>query len=336
MCALGAHFDIYGVNPKLQKNIFDLCREEIRQYDELSQTLSTTADSIATLNKMHEFEESIKKKIRQLETFAVVGISSITYPNGMGTFSTLDLVPQSDSYRMPQSPQQHVKKTIEKPQALKTLFQLWNDYFNKTMATLMKGEVHSKHRSCPVAHCIEGFTDWELKNLAPQFESGAEHFKKTLIDIIQNSSDEQERGQAIFILANTRHYEELANLMAGFTDDASELVRNNSMRVLSTLLSQHPIKNFDLEPILLALNYPYVTDRNKAAYIVWELVRKDKATHSRVIKAAGDTLIHLLELKQPNNHDIAYMILKELSHEQYSERDYSSWKKWMKTQRNKI
>ena len=82
------------------------------------------------------------------------------------------------------------------------------------------------------------------------------------------------------------------------------------MRVLGAVVDKHKVENLELKKITQALNYPYVTDRNKAAYVLLGIIKSNPETHFQVINESGKTLIELLKLKQPNNHDFAYQILK--------------------------
>lgn len=193
-----------------------------------------------------------------------------------------------------------------------------------------------KSKSCPVVHCIWGFDKKELQYDVPELKRGASKYKNQLMDIIEHSANNTEREQAIFILAHISNYQELAHFLMKFTNDPDESVRNNTMRVLGAILAQHDVTGLDIDRILKALDYPYVTDRNKAGYVLLNIVLKDKSSRPLVIKRSGTTLIKLLMLNQPNNHDFAYRILKVISNKNYSDRDYQSWQKWADSETNKL
>lgn len=90
------------------------------------------------------------------------------------------------------------------------------------------------------------------------------------------------------------------------------------MRVVGATVSSRTLEQLPLHKILLALNYPELTDRNKAAFIISSIAAHDVTTHKQIIMESGGTLINLLKLKQPNNHEFAYKILKTMSHKNYS------------------
>lgn len=330
------NFDIYGVNSELQKKIFSTCKADIREYDHLSQQIKLSLKLDPRMIKRHEVETSIIKKVHALGDFSFVSISTITYLQNQATYSTLDIVQKNDNNRFPKSSSQHKKRLTKKSEGLKKLFQTWNNYNNRSLMLMSQNKFDMKARSCPVIHCAWGFDKNELKKDFPELKEGASQYKEQLIEVIKYSQNDEERAQAIFILANTNDYLELARLMMSLTNDSSDLVRNNAMRVLAAIVSKYYIHNLDAHHILLALNYPYVTDRNKAAYVLWNMVRKDKSIHALVIKEGGNTLLNLLKLKQPNNHDPAFLILKEISHQNYSENDYQHWQQWIDQANKKL
>jgi hypothetical protein len=108
---------------------------------------------------------------------------------------------------------------------------------------------------------------------------------------------------------------------------------NNAMRVLATIANEHHEVAIPLEPIVVALDHPLTTDRNKAAAILDGLSRHDD--NKPIIRArAGTTLVAMLALRQPNNHDIAYTILKTISGRDFGPRDVEAWRSWLRTARD--
>jgi hypothetical protein len=61
-------------------------------------------------------------------------------------------------------------------------------------------------------------------------------------------------------------------------------------------------------------------------------IRYGVKLYRQVIKQAGPTLIKLLELEQPNNHDFVYSILKQVSGKDLGERDIAAWQRWLAEQ----
>ena len=171
------NFDIYGVGPELQKQIYSKCKEEIREYDNLSQQIKLSLKLDKRLIKRHEIEISIINKVNALGDFSVVNISPITYSQNQSTYSTLDIVQKNDISRLPKSPIQHEKKLTKKSEALNKLFQIWNNYTNRTINLMNQNKFDMKVRSCPVVHCTWGFNKEELKNDVPKLKVGASKYK---------------------------------------------------------------------------------------------------------------------------------------------------------------
>lgn len=48
-----------------------------------------------------------------------------------------------------------------------------------------------------------------------------------------------------------------------------------------------------------------------------------------MIARAGPTLLKLLALEQPNNHDFAYQILKQVSGQDFGEHEVARWRAWL-------
>lgn len=332
------NLDIYGVDSTIQNKIIACCIESIREDVELQQQLNSAqqGDLNKILKRKSEVEKSILKKINKFGKFSLTKISMVYYPDDKTNYTTIDIVNVSDSYRLPISTRRQIKKHIAKTGGLNNLFKLWVNYNAQNLELIRGNHFDFKDKSCPVAHCAWGFDKKELDYYLPAFKSGALKYKNQLMDIIEHSANDTEREQAIFILGHINNYQELTHFLMKFTNDPSDVVRNNTMRVLGAILSKHDVNGLDINRILKALDYPYVTDRNKAAYVLLNIVLKDKSSHQLVVKKSGATLIKLLKLKQPNNHDFAYRILKVISNQNYSDHDYKNWQEWLDSEKHKL
>lgn len=325
------NLDVYGVDLNTQNKIMSCCKKNIREYVQLKRQLilGTKDYSEQVLMRQSLIEKSILMKINALGNFKLTKISTIYYPDDKVQYTTIDVVKATDSYRIPVSSKRVIKKQIDKSDGLTNLFTIWDAYSQRNTKLMYSSNPDSKSKSCPVVHCIWGFDKKELKYDVPELTRGASKYKNQLMDIIEHSANSTERGEAIFILAHINNYQELAHFLIKFTNDQDAGVRNNAMRVLGSILAQHDVTRLDIDRIIKAIDYPYVTDRNKAGYVLLSIVIKDKSSRPLVIKKSGTTLLNLLKLKQPNNHDFAYHILKVISNKNYSDRDYISWKKWL-------
>lgn len=97
------------------------------------------------------------------------------------------------------------------------------------------------------------------------------------------------------------------------------------MRVISAIMD---INTINVNPYINLLNSPYGTDRNKALAVLFN-ASKDPAAKTHIIQNAGHNLLKILELKQLNNHEDAYLLLKNISGKNYSEYDLNAWKNWL-------
>lgn len=314
--------DIYGADPALEKKIMACCSGQLAQYDKAFKQLMHSHDE-KDFKPVGDLQLAIIKKINRLAPLSEAKISSIYYPMNETNYHTVDIVQNKESYRIPNSPKRSIEP-IKLNKELTHLFTLWDEYSKKHFANPSKKAL----TSCPVSHCIWEFDAEDQKKYLPTLKRDTLKYKKQLFNIVLHGTEDQKRGDAVFILGHLQNYQELSQFLIQFTDDADETVRNNSMRVLGAIAHEHHDLKLDIARIIAALNYPYVTDRNKASFVLSELVN-NKSTHQQVIRDAGPTLIKLLRLKQPNNHDFAYTILKTLSNKNYAEQDLVHWQQWL-------
>jgi hypothetical protein len=335
---VNATIDVYGIDDSTASKIVSHCSKNIRKYIEIeSQMSSMPPDKIEEMvTKYKKLRDQTIKQIKEYGHFNLVHISIIYYPDKNKRYTTIDIVPSSEIVRIPKSPKRKINKELALDTETKKLFKLWGEYNEENINLINKGGFSSKKRTCPVVHCTWGFDKKERIVYLPKFKSFANKNKKLLMNIIEVSPNDEERGDALFILAHSDDYQSTASFLFNYIDDASDLVRNNSMRVIGGILSVHKVKHVALKRILDALNYPLVADRNKAAYVLYNIAHNDATTHKQIITQSGEVLIKLLKLQQPNNHDIAYRILKDISRQNYSERDYQHWQSWLDLQNKKL
>ncbi|MCC5792143.1 MAG: HEAT repeat domain-containing protein [Legionellaceae bacterium] len=325
------NFDIFGVEDPIKQKIYSCCSDIVEKYLNKSKKMYRSSGQPSENDLLHrlQLEEQIFGKVKQLGDFAEVKISVVYYPSDQTMFGTMDIVKANEVYRIPSKKRVPDQSKVMPTNGTKSLLKIWRDYDERKLDLLRQNKLDLSKTSCPALHCTWGFDKEDIKNILPKLQAGVMQHKQALMNIIENSADDDERGDAIFLLAHDTHYQDIANFLMDFTDDASDLVRNNTMRVLGAIVDKHKVKNLKLSKIILALNYPYVTDRNKAAYVLFGIIKSRPETHAQVLNQSGNTLIELLKLKQPNNHDYAYQMLKVLSHKNYDENDYTRWSKWI-------
>lgn len=268
----------------------------------------------------NEIETSIKNQF----VFAYVNLSLITYfqPNP-GDYVTVDVVePENVAERMAFLPEP--KGQFEDPDGL---IALWDQYLQLAFE-LQRSGLFEYPKSCPAWHCTHGFENPKLAPFLEKFSKLVPKNEKKLARILKKDTRPQFRGNAAFLLAHIQSGPSVVNYVLGSVRDSSELVRNNAVRVLSDISWRHPELDIPVEPVLQVLKFPSTTDRNKAGYTLVYLSKKEK-NKKAIIKSVGPILLEMLKLKQPNNHDPAYQILKNVSGEKFDERDYEAWTSWL-------
>lgn len=327
------NFDIFGVEDKTKEQISSACSDMMTKYIAFSTKLFASSSKPSTQDLLYQekLEQQIVSKAKQYGQFSHVHVSKIYYPIDKKTYATLDLVKINDTFRLPKQAKLKSNKTLKHSKEVNELFSLWKTYLDRKYDLMRSNQLDFGKSSCPVPHCIWGFDAQELKDTLPKLKKGVVKHKPELVEIIKHSSNDHKRGDAIFILAHDDNYKDLAKFLINFTDDPNDVVRNNVMRVLGAIATKYEVAQLDINRILTALNYPYVTDRNKAAFVLYGIAKHNPSTHQQIINQAGETLLKLLKLQQPNNHEFAYQILKEISKKTFDERDYDSWEKWVRS-----
>lgn len=266
--------------------------------------------------------------IHGLGDFAFVDINIIRYfdpqPHGRA-FVTIDLVDARDrAPRMTFLPAP--TGPAEDPGGL---LAAWNEYEQLALELLSSGELASVPPKCEYWHCIVGF---EHPRLAPYRErlAQATQHQKRLYAVLASSRDENQRATAAFVLAHTKDGKRLVNALVARIADPSAAARNNALRVLGYVAKEHPEIDIPLDPILRALEFPTTTDRNKALFILQGLATSRPKLHPTIKARAGKSLVAMLRLEQPNNHDFAWEILKLLRGQDLGERNYDAWDSWLR------
>lgn len=286
---------------------------------------------LAMKSQRPEFAEKKKKleaAIKNQYGLAFVHLSHVMYFSPQsGDYVTVDVVePEDVNKRMKFLPEP--RNYFQDPDGL---IDLWDQYLQLAF-DLQRAEDYQKHTSCPAWHCTHGFEHPKLRPFLDQFQKLVPINEKKLVQILKNDSRSWYRANAAFLLAHAKNGKDIVSYLLPSVHDSADVVRNNATRVLSEIASKHPEIDISLPPILKAMNYPMTTDRNKAAYVLVSLSAKEK-NRKAIIESSGETLIEMLKLEQPNNRQPAYEILKNISGQNYSDTDYKSWAKWLKSEK---
>lgn len=305
--------------------------------DEIRADYGDKLEAVAGLRAEQKYDESfritaaIENELKTRLRFPFVKISLITYfgPTAFGDYATVDFVEPADALRRLDFAQAPRGKFTDPD----NLLALWEKYF-EVGSELQRAGNFRYPLTCPVWHCVFGFEDPSLIPFLAQFNARVPRHEKELARILREDSRPNFRAGAAFLLAHTKNGDRLVKKMLSASNDPAALVRNNAMRVLAAITRAHPEVEVPVGPLLRMLNYPEATDRNKAGFALAPLAEKE-ANAGIILKKAGGILLAMLKLEQPNNHDPAFLILKNLSGENYGERDYDAWEGWLKSRRMK-
>ncbi|WP_437739835.1 HEAT repeat domain-containing protein [Sorangium sp. So ce302] len=275
-------------------------------------------------------KEMVEVILAEHKAIGWIELSPIIYygrGEALKAYVTVDVVERRDlKKRLTFGPQP--KGDFEDPAGL---LAAWKDYQETYFRMMYEKAIGPERAACPAFHCLGGYEHDKLRPYGERFVNDVPPNEDKLIRILEADKDPEDRGAAAFLLAHIKDGEKLVSLMLPMLNDPDALVRNNAMRVVAHVAMFHHDVPVPLAPFLKALDGPTTTDRNKAAAVTWGLIDRPEGTklHAQVIKEAGPTLLKLLKLEQPNNHDFAYLILKKVSGKDFPERDYAAWEKWL-------
>lgn len=281
-------------------------------------------------DKSSLIKQKIESSIKNQYQFAYVKISLITYfqPNP-GKYITIDVVePEDVASRMAFLPEPKAK--FDDPNGL---IALWEEYLQLGFELQRSGQFEYP-KTCHAWHCTHGFENSKLAPYLKKFNELVPLSESKLVDILHKDTRPQFRANAAFLLAHIKNGKALIRYLLPIVNDPAEVARNNVVRVLSEVAMKHPKLHIPVEPILKVLNFPATTDRNKASAVLEYLSLKEE-NKLIIIRTAGKTLIEMLKLKQPNNHDPAYIILKNLSGNDFGKHDYQAWENWLNQELSK-
>ncbi len=313
-----AAIDLFGTSQitleEVEARVGESIREMVRLHlSEPEQARSLRDEVIATVKTMGDF--------------AWVGLGAIPYSRHEIVYVTVDVVDAADRQsRMPFKEPPSGEEPREDPAGLVAAMA---EYLAIGRQLMMAGESSSRRAECPAYHCVFGFEHPRLREYEDRFERDVPEHRSALASLLDRSPDALQRAMAAYLLAYLEDGDDVVELLLPAVVDPNAGVRNNAMRVLAFIASSQPEVDIPIPPIATALRYPATTDRNKAAAILFGLANRGE-DHEVIARRAGPALLEILRLEQPNNHDFAYRILRQISGEAFGDRDYEDWERWLK------
>jgi hypothetical protein len=278
--------------------------------------------------------ERIKAEIEDMLTkkfgLAYVEVNYNEYATSAArtAYVTYDVVEKADAAaRMPfrGAPK---SKTLD-PEGL---LAAWQQFTAAGDALVREGKLDSSNRpNCPGHYCTYPATTPELAQLEKRIAAGVLGNRKLLDEARLNDADASKRAAAVYVLSYLPDGKEAAAAATEALTDPSAEVRSAGLQVLSDIALYDKAVLIDLGKLIAVLDYPAVSDRTKALSVVVGLV-DNPAYRPLILQRALPSLLALLRLKQPSNHDLAFTVLSTLSQENYGRRDYAAWTKWAEKQ----
>jgi hypothetical protein len=259
-------------------------------------------------------------------SLAYVGISPITNtaPPPPHINVTIDVVEKDDeARRMPFRAAR--TRELADPGGL---LAAWSEFTRKWYELALSGRaVQVTAADCPILHCLASFSTPELAPYLERFNAGAREHEEELYTVAAESGNEMHRANALLVLAHTNDAERLLPVLGRAIYDSSGNVRNNAMRAMLYMAQANPERDYPLDSLLAAFDFPETPDRNKAGWTLVELAKSPRY-RDRVRAEAVPVALKLLRLEQPVNHEPAYELLKVVSGASFGERDYAAWERW--------
>ena len=328
VCANAANVvDVYGVSAKESAHIVKKYEKRIADveatfYQKMQDAKGMLSDE--PFKKMMEKRKDISHESMNDGGFAHVDMSTVYYPDNEILYTTIEVVDKHHPERLKFITK---NKKIANSRNKHDLIDKMIEYSKLEMNLLFTNQLDINNISCPVYHCVSGFHHPKLKPYLMVFNKGASRNKKLIIDTLNQDANPERRAAAAFLVAHFKDPEEIIATLSPHVNDCDENVRNNVIRVMSGTIRKAKI-NLDITPFLALLDSPSVTDRNKSLSVILT-ASKSAAGKQQIIQTGVDRLLAILALKQPNNHDIAYEILKNISGNDFGEYNIAEWKTWL-------
>lgn len=316
----GLNIDVYGASSKKAQDILDDYGPRIYQLEQKMLSLNIAhRDATALQKSSHQLVNELTNKYKLPQ----VSVDSVYYPDLNEMYTTINICdPRLTKGLMRGEPEKNyqVSKT---PDVVDRMYL----FIPKAVAFLVLHPEYTHKLNCLDYHCITPEH--------PEFEKDLTYFRGTVPKqqrFIENTvlKDPQlaRRRAAIFLLAYLKNPEEIARILNQTLEDKNSYIRHDALRVYGELYAKSHLRDVPADKVVRSIYSCNEVERNKALIFLNELAENPKY-QSLLIEQAGNQLITLLHLKQPNNHRFAYQILQKLSHKNFSDQDYISWNKWL-------
>jgi hypothetical protein len=317
----GSNIDIYGASPQMALTILKDYGDKVSTLEQ--KRIKFLISHRETINQ----EQSIKKLIAEISSkykLPPVTIDSIYYPDKKQVFTTINICDPRLTKGLIKDSAIFNYQVSKNPDVVDKMIM----FLPKAAAFIVLHPEYTNKLNCLDYQCITPEH--------PEFEKDLAYFRGTVPKqqrfieaTIEKDPVNERRRAAIFLLAYLKNPEEIARVLNTVLDDENSYVRHDGLRVYGELYAKAHISDVPVAKIIKSLYSCNTAERNKALIFLNELAKEPKY-QTAIIEQAGEQLMTLLELRQPNNHDFAYQILRKISHKDYSDKDYAKWQLWLK------
>lgn len=324
--------DVYGVDAKEAQALLTQYSSGLKEIARLAYT-GLTENAEAFFNspeaqKLREQRELLLEKIKTEHHYPYVALDTIFY--GKDDYcSTLEIVKSGQQDRLRYLSRQAQPAYPKKGDVIDTM----EEYLEVGRDLFLSSQIQPKHADCPVYHCSAGFDHPKLKPYLSRFNTAAIQERALILETLKNDPNPVRRTSAAYLAAHFTDPQDIVNVLLPYVNDPDDGVRNSVIRVLSLTTQKANITNLDPTPFLQLLDSPIGTDRNKSLFLL-SVLAQSKATKRELTQHAKAPLLAILRLQQPNQHDFAYRILKEISQQDFGPHDEARWAAWFDEQNN--
>jgi hypothetical protein len=315
--SLLAGVDVFGVRTVPREDVIEVIGLALGEPADMGST--TFRDELA----------AARTRLEDRFGFAFVKLSPIAYfagPDAGKIYITVDVVERGDEERRRFSPEPAGR--VADPDGL---IAAWTAYEERAWQLMRSGELDlSEGAVCRGGfHCALGFGHPDLEPYEERFIAKVPKRLDELRSVVRRDGNPAKRAAAAFLLAYGNDREKVIDALVPSIDDPSMLVRNNVLRVLAMAQKDAGAALLPLAPLLRALEFPEASDRNKAGHALAYLVGKAPGRfRSDILHEAGDVLLKMAAMSQPNNREPALQILRALSGQDYGA-DVQAWRRWV-------
>lgn len=332
----GVILDVHGTDQKKAELIIKEYGNDIRKLIEAARIGLETGNADNIDPKVKKQKALLQDQIKKQYGFVYLELQTTFYGNKKDLYTTIEVITKDKSSLLSyiDPPQPKETTSVSRKPIKKDLIYEMMEYDAIGFSLFMKHQLGSNSK-CPVFHCTVGFEHPKLKPYLALFNQGAIKEKKLILNTLKNDPNPERRAAAVFLIGHFKDPNEILTVITPYIQDKSTAVRNNVMRVIGLTIDKAKIYDIDLKPILALLESPSSTDRNKALAVIF-MATKSPANRNIILQLGGDNIVALLALKQLNNHDWAYYILRNLSGKDFGEHNIRAWHKWVSKERSHL